>query len=412
MGNIQMPASRFAMRPTLILVVLLICLLPGCDSRGEYRYVVRATVDSDGNAQAIGTHNFDFATLSADGRYVVFTDGNDLVSGDINDERDVYLFDTVGETIELVSVDSAGNAGTGRSLAGFISGDGTRVLFVSGSLFAAGHTPGKEAVYLRDRTAGTTSLVEDQAKPVSLSRDGQFSAVVRDGRLIVSDLGSFPPASRYVAPYPDTSSRGLLSADGRYVAFESSETDIVSGAPDTGYSGAFIADMNDDPPTYTNLGLDEHGDVIVGDDVMVHDFSSDGRCVLISTSAQVLDSTAAGTERIYLVRWQESPPVIEEIGVWRYSNYGRDDAFRTSRISGNGRYVLIDAGPSGYSLVEALDRQTGRWSTVSLSEISSNPGAECLLFDVSDDGSRLAFYGTQDAYVTGPHVSGVFVSER
>jgi TolB protein len=68
--------------------------------------------------------------ISADGRYVVFTSiATNLVSGDQNDQADVFVRDRVLGTTVRASVDANGAGGNGYSDAGTISSDGHYVAF-------------------------------------------------------------------------------------------------------------------------------------------------------------------------------------------------------------------------------------------------------------------------------------------
>jgi hypothetical protein len=68
--------------------------------------------------------------ISADGRYVVFTSHAwNLVTGDQNDETDVFVRDTVLGTTVRASVDANGAGGNGYSDSGTISSDGHYVAF-------------------------------------------------------------------------------------------------------------------------------------------------------------------------------------------------------------------------------------------------------------------------------------------
>src|SRR4030095_2568428 len=59
-----------------------------------------------------GNHDSDYTTLSADGRYVAFTSrASNLVPGDTNATYDVFVRDRLSGTTERVSVDSAGAGG-------------------------------------------------------------------------------------------------------------------------------------------------------------------------------------------------------------------------------------------------------------------------------------------------------------
>jgi hypothetical protein len=94
------------------------------------------------------------ASISADGRYVVFAclAGN-IVPGDTNGATDVYLRDLVGGTTERVSVNSDGVIGNNTSHLGSISADGRCVVFLSSAsnLVPQAVPPFVYETYVRDR---------------------------------------------------------------------------------------------------------------------------------------------------------------------------------------------------------------------------------------------------------------------
>jgi Tol biopolymer transport system component len=102
--------------------------------------------------------------VSADGRFVAFqSDASNLVAGDTNGVRDVFvhdrdtdldgIFDEAGAvSTALVSVDSAGNEGNHDSLDPAISADGRFVAFRSfASNLVAGDSNGTWDVFMHDR---------------------------------------------------------------------------------------------------------------------------------------------------------------------------------------------------------------------------------------------------------------------
>jgi Tol biopolymer transport system component len=103
--------------------------------------------------------------ITPDGRYVAFSsEASNLVAGDANGLFDIFVRDRVLGTTELVSVSSSGEHGngeSGHSLSGLaISADGRYVAF--GSLatnLVPGDTNGVRDVFLRDRVAGATQRI-------------------------------------------------------------------------------------------------------------------------------------------------------------------------------------------------------------------------------------------------------------
>src|SRR4029078_11204566 len=97
------------------------------------------------------------APWSADGKLVAFeSDATNLVPGDTNGWRDVYVRDQSSGKIERVSISSGGRQGDGKSVAADICDDGRFVTFVSDATnLVAGDTNGGSDVFVRDRKLAT-----------------------------------------------------------------------------------------------------------------------------------------------------------------------------------------------------------------------------------------------------------------
>jgi Tol biopolymer transport system component len=124
--------------------------------------------------------------ISDDGSLVAFTSfARNLVAGDTNGELDVFVRHVKAGTTERVSVSSAGGQGSGSSAVPSISADGRRVAFLSRAAnLVADDTNGRDDVFVRDRTTGTTfraSLAYNGAQARNYSSYPEISA---DGRLV------------------------------------------------------------------------------------------------------------------------------------------------------------------------------------------------------------------------------------
>jgi Tol biopolymer transport system component len=141
--------------------------------------------------------------ISANGRYVIFhSDASNLVSGDTNHTDDVFVHDRKTGRTTRVSVGSDGRQANGSSGFATISANGRYVAFSSmASNLVAGDTNRLSDVFVRDLATGKT-------RRVSVSSRG------RQARCNLNSCESTEPA---------------LSADGRYVAFVSSATNLVPG---------------------------------------------------------------------------------------------------------------------------------------------------------------------------------------
>ena len=101
------------------------------------------------------------ADINFDGRYVAFAaNAENLVTGDTNSATDVFVRDRQAGTTTRVSVGAGGAQGNGASSEPSISADGHYVAFSSlASNLVAGDTNGQRDVFVHDRQAGTTSRV-------------------------------------------------------------------------------------------------------------------------------------------------------------------------------------------------------------------------------------------------------------
>ncbi len=185
----------------------------------------RVSVDSTGTQGNGDSYN---AVVSADGRYVVFeSEASNLVFGDTNDDVDVFVRDVVAGTTTRVSVDSIGTQGTGGSGRPSVSADGRYVVFDSvASNLVAGDTNGADDVFVRDLVAGTTTRVSVDSAGGQANGPSPF----------------FSPSS--------------ISADGRYVVFDSGASNLVTG--DTNDTGdVFVRDLV--AGTTTRVSVDSIG---------------------------------------------------------------------------------------------------------------------------------------------------------
>jgi Tol biopolymer transport system component len=144
--------------------------------------------------------------LSTNGQYVLFeSSASDLVSGDTNGATDVFVRDLLDGTNLLVSVSTNGGIANGASRSSVMTPDGRYVAFVSAaSNLVPGDTNGIPDVFVRDLQAHVTALASAGAMSTNLT----------------SPTGS--------SEAPD------ITPDGRYVAFQSTATNLVSGVTTTG----------------------------------------------------------------------------------------------------------------------------------------------------------------------------------
>ena len=187
-----------------------------------------------------GSSSFSSWCASADGRYIAFaSEADDLVPGDTNSCRDVFVRDLARGTNLLISVNSSSTgSGNGVSSEAGISLDGRYVVFASSaSNLVLGDTNGFQDVFLRDLQVQTTTLVSCNFPGTAPGNNYSCSPQVSDnGRLVLfrSKATNLTPSSvfgqenlflRDIAAgktYALTSNGAALEAmprNGRLVAF-------------------------------------------------------------------------------------------------------------------------------------------------------------------------------------------------
>jgi Tol biopolymer transport system component len=324
--------------------------------------------------------------LSADGRFVAFSSyATNLVPGDTNLAPDVFLHDRYTGTTVRVSVDSAGvqaNLGAGP---GAISADGRIIAFESrSSNLVSGDTNTSSDIFVRDIQAGTTTLV-------SSSTNG-----------ILGDRDSFDPQ---------------LSADGRFVAFESYATNLVAGDTND-LPDIFVRDRLLGTTTRVSLGLlgaEGNGEC--------HDASitADGRYVAFASGSSNLVQNDSNSMRDIFVHDRQTGTTVRA-SVDSNGGEGNDNSFRPA-ISADGSCVaffsavhtLVASDTNDVEDVFVHQMQSGATERVSVDSLgteaepdrSENPA-------LSADGRFVAFESRADNLVRGDLnlYQDIFVRDR
>lgn len=197
-------------------------LVPG-DTRWTWDVFVRdraaGTTEriTNGGDGTFFNHWGDPPAISADGRYVAYStyDAN-VVPGDANGARDVFVFDRFTGATSRVSVDSDGNEGNGMSDRPAISADGRYVAYRSyATNLVPGDMNGKSDIFIHDRQTGKTKRVSVDSNENEANSSSGFQSSV--------------------------------SGNGRYVAFSSSADNLVSD--DTNNAGdVFVRDRGSSAP--------------------------------------------------------------------------------------------------------------------------------------------------------------------
>lgn len=220
-------------------------------------------------------------SLSADGRFVAFgSSATNLVAGDTNGVGDIFVRDLKRDRTKRVSLGAGGTQGDGTSLHPALSADGGLVVFASNSSnLVAGDTNGTTDIFVRDlETKRTTRVSVNSAgaesdgfsiRPV-VSEDGKlvvfeslatnlapgdanasapglgpmdlFAHQVKNGR---TELISAGPSGMGGNEGSFTGFQPAISADRRFVGFDSFASDLVAGDGNGGFD-TFVRDLKKD----------------------------------------------------------------------------------------------------------------------------------------------------------------------
>ena len=250
------------------------------------------------------------SAISADGSEVVFETFGKLLPTDTRfPSGDLYLVNAGTGNLDLISVDSQGEQLNGHSYFPDMSADGNRVAFQT---YADNSTP---RIVVRDRKAGTTVDACVNSAGARANSECDNPSISADGRFVAFDS----PASNLTRPEPNfrpdvflhdlvtgvttrvsvdsdgngsttifgSSIRPDLSADGRYIAFESTAEQLVDDDTNDA-SDVFVHDRDTGETTRVSISsMGAEGD----HDSFWASISGDGRFVSFLSAARSLSPT-------------------------------------------------------------------------------------------------------------------------
>ncbi len=294
----------------------------------------RVSLDSTGTQ---GNSDSLSPSISADGRYVAFYSfASNLVTGDSNGASDIFVHDRNTGDTERVSVDSGGTQGNSGSYGPSISSDGRYVAFHSfASNLVAGDSNGVVDIFVHDRNTGDTERV-------SVDSSGTQG-----------NSGSANPS---------------ISSDGRYVAFYSFASNLVAGDTNGAYD-IFVHDRNTGDTE--RVSVDSSGTQGNSDSANAS-ISSDGRYVaFLSGASNLVTGDSNGFSDIFV--HDRNSGDTERVSVDSSGTQGNNDSYKPS-ISSDGRYVaffsyasnLVAGDSNGAADIFVRDGNTGTTERVSV----------------------------------------------
>jgi Tol biopolymer transport system component len=386
-------------------------------------WVTRASTDAQGQDANGLSHE---PRTSADGRYVVFQSfAEDIVTNDGNGASDVFRRDLQTGITELASFDEATGTYAGSDGAS-VSADGRYVLFRS---IRTGVPPAgdiHQGLFVRDMDADTTTRVDltpggGEPDPAGESISGTISA---DGRFVVfystaddlvaDDGNNFSDVfvrdlmdettTRVSVDTNGDDANGIsefaegdppaISADGKYVAFNSDATDLTTAPDGNGTTDVFVRDLLSGTTTRTSVDTS-------GDDSDGFSFgpslSADGRTIAFTSAASDLVAGDASEDRDVFVRDLDAGTTIRAS-----VDAGGGDADGPSvqaALSGDAAHIaftsdatdLVSGDTNGFTDVFVRDLTVGSTARVSVDVLDRDANGFSDDPSLTGDGRYVAF---------------------
>ncbi len=373
------------------------------------------------------------AIISPDGRYVLFASAaNNLTLTNNNNfvlpcRLNVFLRDNLAQTIVLVSVNQSGTGGgNGDSFPTGLSTNGQLALFESSaSDLVANVTNNAADIYVRDLVNGTTAPLSIGAGGGSTNWSSRGSVMTPDGRYVafvstatnlvavdtnniadvfVRDLqaGTTTLASvgAVLSPNSDvnlpasTSESPEITPDGRYVAFFSTATNLVSGVT-TKTGDVYVRDLVAGQTIWASTNARAIFQATAGGTNIVsfnYSISDDGQFVAFEAGTNFPSSpTAPGMILRYGLQTGLTDIISTNANVPLSSFPNTHDL----ALSPDGRFVAYVTNGFPGNAIYCWDAQTASNTLVSANLASSGPAnGTCDSPVISPDGRFIAFVST------------------
>ncbi|WP_405431683.1 hypothetical protein [Micromonospora sp. NBC_00617] len=361
------------------------------------------------------------SAISSDGRYVAFASTSDnLVPGDVNDNTDVFVRDTQTGTTTLVSGGRSGQpADDGATYTAAISGNGRYVAFTSyASNLVPGDTNNERDVFVHDRQTGVTTRVSafaggrqirGSSSGATISDNGRYTAFIvttftgdldDEGHLLYGQvayvhdmqLDRTTRVSQQADGGTDLSVYQVaISGSGQRVVFSASGDWIGDGGSGT---GIFVRDLRSGATVRVNLPAAE-GAFLSGTNPSI---SRDGTKVSWESYEPYLPADTNGTGDVYVRDLIADTTVLASAN--RRGTGAGNSSSTSGRLAAGGRFVSFYSWASdlvpqdGNGLVSDVfvrDLSTGRTTAVSATATGATGNGDSFDGTLSANGARIVF---------------------
>jgi len=368
--------------------------------------------------------------VSADGRFVAFSSiASNLVENDTNNVYDAFVYDRLTGETTRVSVSSTGEQGNDHSFVTSITADGRFVVIgSSASNLVSGDFNEYSDMFVHDRLSGETTRVSVTAVGVEGNNDSGAASISADSRFVAFDSKAsnlvFENSYNYqdifvkdrqtgelsrVSIFSSTnsgdgnSSNPSISANGRFVAFESYAANLVYGDENESID-VFVHDR--ETGETTRVSVSSAG--VEGDNISrVAKISADGRYVaFVSWAGNLVPGDTNKKDDIFVHDRQAGLTTRESVST---TGLQANDMSYDVSISGDGKFVafvsmasnLVSGDTNGVQDIFIRDRQKGVTTRVSVSTSGVQSNGFSLVTSISADSGIVAFHSIATNLVPG-----------
>ena len=364
------------------------------------------------------------ASVAADGQYVAFEGvsytgsttpaPSDLVAGLTvqNNATNIYVRDTATNKTTCISLDLNGNlTGNDNSIDPVISANGETVVFLSNAT---------------DLTAND-NLANNSGNRVNVFA---WSRATNTLSLVTVNYENTAPANDPNPGEDGTAADISVSADGRFVSYESAATDLVSGVTDNNYTtNVYVRDLQTNTTILvsrdvagTNIGDAPSSNPVI---------SSDGSTVVFDSFANNLDPNNNGVgsfsnQQVYVSTLDASTDTLtatQLVSVDPTGEVAGNGGSGFPSLSDNGQVVafqssatnLVSLHVQGGTIEDVYVRNlaTGTTQLVSVDQAGTADGAASSFTpQLSGDGNHVLFYSLAGNLVANENASTGNVFER
>ena len=401
----------------------------GLTTAGANKLVTTGPSGTGGNGYAF------MPSVSADGSKVVFYSlATDLITGTTTTNYfNIFLYDVASATTRLVTTGGSGNGGNNSSLGVSISADGTKIAFSSSAtdLIAGMTTTSNYNIFLYDVASATTQLITTGNTGTggnSTSSNGFISA---DGSKLVfnslstnlvagmpangnSDIFLYDVASATTRLVTTGGSGNggngyslspSISADNSKVVFQSRATNLIAGTTTTSYNNIFLYDVASANTRLLTAGGAGNGGNNNSERPSV---SADGSRIVFGSRATnlVASATTSGLSNVFLYDDSRATTTLVSTGA---TGIEGNSASQNPSISADGTKIVFDSYAS--DLVAGV---TTRSTNIYLYDVASSAqklvtagasgtgnGGSSSYPSISADERRIVFQSTARNLVAG-----------